>query len=89
MSSPPIKRALVSVSDKLGLGDFCLGLVAAGVEIFSTGGTRRFLEAAGVKVRDVADYTGFPEMLKPSAKAIITLWAVARTGGGAIVTSCV
>jgi phosphoribosylaminoimidazolecarboxamide formyltransferase/IMP cyclohydrolase len=70
MSSPPIKRALVSVSDKLGLGDFCLGLVAAGVEIFSTGGTRRFLEAAGVKVRDVADYTGFPEMLDGRIKTL-------------------
>ncbi|MEX0677445.1 MAG: bifunctional phosphoribosylaminoimidazolecarboxamide formyltransferase/IMP cyclohydrolase [Pirellulales bacterium] len=70
MSSPPIKRALISVSDKLGLGEFALGLMAAGVEIFSTGGTRRFLEAAGVKVHDVADYTGFPEMLDGRVKTL-------------------
>jgi phosphoribosylaminoimidazolecarboxamide formyltransferase / IMP cyclohydrolase len=70
LSSPPIKRALVSVSDKLGLGEFALALTAGGVEIFSTGGTRRFLEAAGVKVRDVADYTGFPEMLDGRVKTL-------------------
>ncbi len=70
MSSPPIKRALISVSDKLGLGDFALGLAAVGVEIFSTGGTRRFLESAGVKVHDVADYTGFPEILEGRVKTL-------------------
>ncbi len=70
MSSPPIKRALISVSDKLGLGDFALALAAAGVEIFSTGGTRKFLEAAGVAVHDVAEYTGFPEMLDGRVKTL-------------------
>jgi phosphoribosylaminoimidazolecarboxamide formyltransferase/IMP cyclohydrolase len=70
MASPPIKRALISVSDKLGLGEFALGLAAAGVEIFSTGGTRRFLEAAGVKVQDVGEYTGFPEMLDGRVKTL-------------------
>jgi phosphoribosylaminoimidazolecarboxamide formyltransferase/IMP cyclohydrolase len=70
MSSPPIRRALASVSDKLGLADFAQGLAAAGVEIFSTGGTRQFLEAAGVAVRDVAAYTGFPEMLEGRVKTL-------------------
>jgi phosphoribosylaminoimidazolecarboxamide formyltransferase/IMP cyclohydrolase len=70
MSSPPIQRALVSVSDKLGLADFALALAAAGVEIYSTGGTRQFLEAAGVKVHDVAAYTGFPEMLDGRVKTL-------------------
>jgi len=70
MSSPPIRRALISVSDKLGLGEFALALEKAGVEIFSTGGTSKFLEAAGVKVRDVADYTGFPEMLDGRVKTL-------------------
>jgi phosphoribosylaminoimidazolecarboxamide formyltransferase/IMP cyclohydrolase len=69
-SSPPIKRALISVSDKLGLGDFCLGLAAQGVEIYSTGGTRKFLEDAGVQVHDVAEYTGFPEMLDGRVKTL-------------------
>lgn len=70
MSSPPIKRALISVSDKLGLGDFAQGLAAAGVEIYSTGGTRKFLEAAGIQVHDVGQYTGFPEMLDGRVKTL-------------------
>ena len=70
MSSPAIKRALVSVSDKLGLPGFAGGLAAAGVELYSTGGTRRFLEAEGLKVRDVAEYTGFPEMLDGRVKTL-------------------
>ncbi len=68
--SPPIRRALVSVSDKRGLLDFAHALVAAGVEIFSTGGTRRHLEDAGMAVRDVADYTGFPEMMDGRVKTL-------------------
>ena len=60
MESPRIQRALISVSDKLGLADFARGLVAAGVEIFSTGGTRKHLQDEGIPVRDVAEYTGFP-----------------------------
>jgi len=70
MSSPKIQRALVSVSDKTGLVDFAQALVAGGVEIFSTGGTRRHLEEAGVAVRDVADYTGFPEMMDGRVKTL-------------------
>jgi phosphoribosylaminoimidazolecarboxamide formyltransferase/IMP cyclohydrolase len=68
--SPKIQRALITVSDKTGLADFARGLVAAGVELFSTGGTRRHLEEAGVPVRDVAEYTGFPEMMDGRVKTL-------------------
>ncbi|MGD9720064.1 MAG: bifunctional phosphoribosylaminoimidazolecarboxamide formyltransferase/IMP cyclohydrolase [Pirellulales bacterium] len=68
--SPPVKRALISVSDKLGLAGFAAGLAAAGVELYSTGGTRQFLEAEGISVRDVAEYTGFPEMLDGRLKTL-------------------
>lgn len=70
MSSPPIKRALISVSDKSGLTEFAQQLVEAGIEIFSTGGTRKHLESAGIAVRDVADYTGFPEMMDGRVKTL-------------------
>jgi phosphoribosylaminoimidazolecarboxamide formyltransferase / IMP cyclohydrolase len=70
MQSPRIQRALISVSDKLGLADFARGLAAAGVEIFSTGGTRKHLESEGIPVRDVADYTGFPEMMHGRLKTL-------------------
>ena len=70
MESPRIQRVLVSVSDKQGLADFARGLVAAGVEIFSTGGTRKHLESEGIPVRDVSDYTGFPEMMHGRLKTL-------------------
>ena len=70
MQSPPIQRALISVSDKLGLAGFARGLVAAGVEIYSTGGTRKHLESEGIAVRDIADYTGFPEMMDGRLKTL-------------------
>ena len=70
MQSPPIKRALISVSDKLGLAGLARGLAAAGVEIYSTGGTRRHLESEGLPVRDVAAYTGFPEMMDGRLKTL-------------------
>ena len=70
MQSPPVKRALISVSDKTGLAEFARGLAAAGVEIFSTGGTRKSLESEGVRVRDVSDYTGFPEMMDGRLKTL-------------------
>ncbi len=66
----PIRNALISVSDKLGLADFAAGLRRAGVTIYSTGGTRRHLEQSGVEVLDVADYTGFPEMLDGRVKTL-------------------
>ncbi|MEA1949880.1 MAG: bifunctional phosphoribosylaminoimidazolecarboxamide formyltransferase/IMP cyclohydrolase [Planctomycetota bacterium] len=70
MQSPQIKRALISVSDKLGLANFAQGLVAAGVEIYSTGGTRKHLESEGIAVRDISDYTGFPEMMDGRLKTL-------------------
>jgi len=70
MHSPRIQRALISVSDKLGLADFARGLSAAGVEIFSTGGTRKHLQHEGIPVRDVSEYTGFPEMMDGRLKTL-------------------
>ena len=70
MSSPPVKRALISVSDKEGLSEFAAGLVDAGVEIYSTGGTRRHLEESGLSIKDVAEYTGFPEMMDGRVKTL-------------------
>ena len=63
-------RALVSVSDKTGLESFVKGLVALGYEILSTGGTRKFLEQAGVPVIDVTTYTGFPEIMDGRVKTL-------------------
>ncbi len=70
MDSPKIKLALISVSNKLGVVDFAQGLVAHGVEIFSTGGTRRHLEASNIPVTDVAEYTQFPEMMDGRVKTL-------------------
>jgi len=70
MTSPQVKRALISVSDKMGLADFARGLCDNGVEIYSTGGTRRHLEESGLEVRDVAEYTGFPEMMDGRVKTL-------------------
>lgn len=66
----PIRNALISVSDKMGLADLAAGLQRAGVRIFSTGGTRRHLEQSGIDVMDVAEYTGFPEMLDGRVKTL-------------------
>jgi phosphoribosylaminoimidazolecarboxamide formyltransferase/IMP cyclohydrolase len=65
-----IQRALLSVSDKTGLIDFARALAAAGVELLSTGGTAKALRDAGLAVIDVADYTGFPEMLDGRVKTL-------------------
>src|SRR5271169_4854908 len=70
MSSRPIHRALLSVSDKTGLLDLARGLAALNVELISTGGTRKALADAGLAVRDVADVTGFPEMLDGRVKTL-------------------
>lgn len=66
----PVRNALISVSDKLGLADLAAGLQRAGVTIYSTGGTRRHLEQSGIDVLDVAEYTGFPEMLDGRVKTL-------------------
>jgi phosphoribosylaminoimidazolecarboxamide formyltransferase / IMP cyclohydrolase len=70
MKSPKIERALVSVSDKGQLVEFCRSLAAAGVDIYASGGTRRHLEEAGIGVREVAGYTGFPEMMDGRLKTL-------------------
>lgn len=64
------RRALVSVSDKTGLGSFIEGLVALGFEILSTGGTSRFLKERGIDVIDVSTYTGFPEIMDGRVKTL-------------------
>ncbi|MHC0052336.1 bifunctional phosphoribosylaminoimidazolecarboxamide formyltransferase/IMP cyclohydrolase [Actibacterium sp. D379-3] len=66
----PLCRALLSVSDKTGLIDFARSLDARGVELLSTGGTARALREAGLSVRDVADVTGFPEMMDGRVKTL-------------------
>lgn len=66
----PIARALLSVSDKTGLLDFAKGLADLGVELLSTGGTAKHLKDAGLKVIDVSDYTGFPEMFDGRVKTL-------------------
>jgi len=68
--SVPIKRALLSVSDKTGLVELGKALAAKNVELLSTGGTAKALRAAGLTVQDVADYTGFPEMLGGRVKTL-------------------
>ena len=65
-----IARALVSVSDKAGIVDFCRELDALGVEILSTGGTARILAEHNVPVIEVSDYTGFPEMMDGRVKTL-------------------
>ncbi len=66
----PTRRALISVSDKQGIIEFAAGLRDLGFEIFSTGGTARHLSSAGIGVVDIADYTGFPEMMDGRVKTL-------------------
>jgi phosphoribosylaminoimidazolecarboxamide formyltransferase/IMP cyclohydrolase len=70
MDLRPIRRALLSVSDKSGLIDLARGLTSFGVELVSTGGTRKALADAGLAVRDISDLTGFPEMLDGRVKTL-------------------
>ncbi len=65
-----IKQALLSVSDKTGIVDFARDLNALGVALLSTGGTAKLLADAGLPVTEVADYTGFPEMLDGRVKTL-------------------
>ena len=65
-----ISRALLSVSDKTGLVEFARALAQQGVDLISTGGTRKALADAGLSVRDVADVTGFPEMMDGRVKTL-------------------
>ena len=72
MSSNPrrVTRALLSVSDKAGLIEFAKALAAHDVELVSTGGTAKAIAAAGLKVKDVSDLTGFPEMMDGRVKTL-------------------
>jgi len=70
MSDPVIKRALVSVSDKTGIVDFCRELASMGVEIFSTGGTLKALQDAGIAAASISNITGFPEIMDGRVKTL-------------------
>lgn len=65
-----IKRAVISVSDKKGIDKLGKFLADRGVEILSTGGTSRFLKEKGIKVMDISDYTGFPEIMDGRVKTL-------------------
>lgn len=66
----PVRRALLSVSDKAGLVEFAKALAAQGVELLSTGGTATAMRDAGLAVKDVSEHTGFPEMLDGRVKTL-------------------
>ena len=65
-----VKRALVSVSDKSGIVDFCKGLSELGILILSTGGTAKLLIKNDINVTQVSDYTDFPEMMDGRVKTL-------------------
>jgi phosphoribosylaminoimidazolecarboxamide formyltransferase/IMP cyclohydrolase len=66
----PVRRAIISVSDKTGVVDLARALAALGVQILSTGGTAKLLAREGVSVTEVSSYTGFPEMLDGRVKTL-------------------
>ena len=66
----PVRRALISVSDKTGILEFARELVNLGVEILSTGGTFKLLQDNGLPAVEVADYTGFAEMMDGRVKTL-------------------
>src|SRR3989442_14936517 len=66
----PIRRAILSVTDKTGLVDFAQKLTGMGVELISTGGTAKLLRDSGITVKDISDLTGFPEMLDGRVKTL-------------------
>ena len=70
MTTLPIRRALLSVSDKTGLVDLARALADQGVELVSTGGTAKAIRDAGLPVRDVSELTGFPEMMDGRVKTL-------------------
>ncbi|WP_300176223.1 bifunctional phosphoribosylaminoimidazolecarboxamide formyltransferase/IMP cyclohydrolase [uncultured Aliivibrio sp.] len=71
MNNPrPIRRALISVSDKTGIVEFAQALTERGVDILSTGGTARLLAEKNIPVTEVSDYTGFPEMMDGRVKTL-------------------
>jgi phosphoribosylaminoimidazolecarboxamide formyltransferase/IMP cyclohydrolase len=66
----PVRRALLSVSDKTGIVEFARELKERGIELLSTGGTAKLLTSHGIMVREVADYTGFPEIMAGRVKTL-------------------
>jgi phosphoribosylaminoimidazolecarboxamide formyltransferase/IMP cyclohydrolase len=66
----PLRRALISVSDKTGIVEFARALSQHGIEILSTGGTCRLLREEGLTVTEVSDHTGFPEMMDGRVKTL-------------------
>src|SRR5437868_4074836 len=66
----PIRRAILSVTDKTGLVDFAQKLTGMGVELISTGGTAKLLRDSGIAVKDISELTGFPEMLDGRVKTL-------------------
>jgi phosphoribosylaminoimidazolecarboxamide formyltransferase/IMP cyclohydrolase len=71
MSTVPIRRALISVSNKTGLVEFAQALAAHDIEILSTGGSAKALRDAGIPVTEVSDHTGFPEILDGRVKTLV------------------
>ena len=70
ISITPVRRALISVSDKTGIVEFARALNANGTELLSTGGTYKLLIAEGIPATEVSDYTGFPEMMDGRVKTL-------------------
>src|SRR5260221_2939226 len=70
MTLRPVRRALLSVSDQTGLAEFARGLAKHGVALISTGGTARTLRDAGLSVTDIAEVTGFPEIMDGRVKTL-------------------
>ena len=66
----PVRRALISVSDKTGIKEFAAALTEQGIELISTGGTYKLLADAGIAVTEISDYTGFPEMMDGRVKTL-------------------
>ena len=66
----PIRRALLSVSDKNGIVELAKGLLEQGVELLSTGGTFKLIKEAGLAVTEVSEHTGFPEMMDGRVKTL-------------------
>jgi phosphoribosylaminoimidazolecarboxamide formyltransferase/IMP cyclohydrolase len=65
-----VQRAILSVTDKSGLVEFAVKLAGMGVELISTGGTAKLLRDANIKVKDISELTGFPEMLDGRVKTL-------------------
>lgn len=70
MAEPKLQRALISVHEKTGIAELARALAGLGVEILSSGGTAKHLKEAGVRVREVSEVTGLPEMLDGRVKTL-------------------